>query len=67
MKKIYREELLDKADFSIFKLVIAATKRALEIAEGAPRLVDTPLHIKPTTVALQEFSEGKVRCKKVKQ
>ena len=67
MRNIYREELLDKAEFSIFKLVIAATKRALEVAEGAPRLVDTPLHIKPTTVALMELAEGKIRCKKAKK
>ena len=36
MKEHFREELLDKAGFSIYKLVMLVTKRAIEIAEGAP-------------------------------
>lgn len=66
MKKIYREELLDKAPGSIYKLIIAATRRALEIAEGSPRLVDVPLELKPTTVALLEIKGAKVGYKKIK-
>lgn len=66
MKKIYREELLDTADHSIYKLIVAATRRALEIAEGAPRLIDVPLDLKPTTVALMEMARGKVKYKKLK-
>ena len=42
MRELFREELLDKTDFSIYKLVMLVTKRALEIAEGAPKLIDTP-------------------------
>ena len=66
MKNIYREDLLDKSDSSIYKLIIVATKRALEVAEGAPRLVDAPLNAKPTTIALMEIEQGKVRYKKAK-
>ena len=66
MKNIYREDLLDKSDSSIYKLIIVATKRALEVAEGAPRLVDAPLNVKPTTIALMEIAQGKVRYKKAK-
>ena len=67
MKNIYLEELLDKSDSSIYKLVILGTKRALEIAAGAPRLVEVDPDIKPTTVALLEIAQGKVKYKKPKE
>ena len=60
------EKLLDKSDQSIYKLVILASKRALEIAEGQPRLVDVNSAIKPSTVALYEIAAGKVKLKKTK-
>jgi DNA-directed RNA polymerase omega subunit len=60
------ENMLDKSDFSIFKLVILASKRALEIAEGQPKLVEADASMKPSTVALNEIAAGKVRYKKVK-
>lgn len=66
MKNIYLEDLLDKTDSSIYKLVILATRRALEIAAGAPALVDADVNTKPTTVALREIAEGKVKFKKAK-
>ena len=66
MKNIYLEDLLDKTDSSIYKLVILATKRALEIAAGAPALVEADANIKPTTIALREIAEGKVKFKKEK-
>jgi len=61
-----REKLLDKSCDSIYKLVILASKRALEIAEGQPKLVTANPSIKPSTVALVEIAEGKVECKKIK-
>ncbi len=61
-----REQLLDKSMGSIYKLVILASKRALEIAEGQPRLVQDDLSTKPSTVALHEISEGKIEAKKSK-
>lgn len=60
------EKLLDKSNGSVYKLVILAAKRALEIAEGQPKLVDANSTIKPSTIALYEISNGKVQCKKVK-
>ncbi len=60
------EKLLDKSDNSIYKLVILASKRALEIAEGQPRLVAMNSSSKPSVVALHEIAEGKVRYQKVK-
>ncbi len=60
------ETLLDKSEGSIYKLVILASKRALEIAEGQPKLVEVNSTVKPSTVALYEIAEGKVQCKSVK-
>jgi len=57
------EKLLDKADNSIYKLVIIAANRAKEIASGKPLLLETPKSDKPTTIALEEIAAGKVRCK----
>lgn len=60
------EKMLDKADNSVYKLVILASKRALEIAEGQPKLVDAGPSVNPSTVALYEIASGKVSCKKTK-
>ena len=60
------EKLLDKSESSVYKLVILASKRALEIAEGQPKLVDVNSAMKPSTIALYEIAEGKVKYKKVK-
>lgn len=60
------QDILDKSGNSVYKLVIMASKRALEIAEGQPRLVNLDANIKPSTVALVEIAENKVRYKKPK-
>ena len=67
MREIFREELLNKTDFSIYKLVILVTKRALEIAEGAPKLIAAPLDAKPISIAMNEIAEGRVKYKKAKE
>ena len=60
------EGLLDKSCGSLYKLVILAAKRSLELAEGQPKLVEGGPAVKPTTMALREIGEGKVYCKKAK-
>ena len=60
------EKLLDKSNYSIYKLVILASKRALEIAEGQPKMVEVSSSIKPSTVAMFEIADGKVIYKKPK-
>ena len=60
------ENMLDKSDNSIYKLVIVASKRALEIAEGQPKLVEVNSSFKPSTIALYEIAAGRVRYKKPK-
>ena len=67
MPYVALETLVDKSCESVYKLVILASKRALEIAEGQPRLSQASASIKPSTVALQEISEGKISCRKLKQ
>jgi len=60
------EKLLDKSDNSVYKLVILASKRALEIAEGQPKLVQAASSAKPSTIALCEIEAGRVYYKKAK-
>jgi DNA-directed RNA polymerase omega subunit len=60
------EKLLDKSENSIYKLVIMTSRRALEIAEGQPRLVEMDASVKPSTVALYEVAQGRLHCKKIK-
>ncbi len=60
------ETMLDKTGHSVYKLVILASKRALEIAEGQPQLVQAAATMKPSTIALYEIAAGKVVYKKQK-
>ena len=61
MAQVAIEELLKRCG-SVYRLVILASKRAKEIAEGAPPLVETP-HRKVTSIALEEILQGKVLYK----
>lgn len=54
------EDLLPKADFSIYRLVRLASKRALEISETGANLISAPLGQKIATTALEEIRYGKV-------
>jgi DNA-directed RNA polymerase omega subunit len=58
------EKLLDKARGSVYKTVILASKRALEIAEGQPSLIQAAAAVKPSTLALREIAQGKCHVKK---
>jgi DNA-directed RNA polymerase omega subunit len=68
MAYIALEKLLDKSNAheSVYKLVILASRRALEISEGQPKMVSVPSEMKASTVALQEIMEGRLQWKKVK-
>ena len=59
---ISMEKLLQKTG-SLYKLVILAAKRALELSEGSPKLVPGGAKEKPALAALREISEGKVSLK----
>ncbi len=56
------EKLLQRAG-SLYKLVTVASKRALEISEGSPKLVAGNLKEKPALTALREIAEGKIGIK----
>ncbi len=58
------EKLLKETGGSVYKLVVLASKRGLEIAEGQPKLVEASPNVKPSLVALQEIAEGKIHYKK---
>ncbi|MFC1646500.1 DNA-directed RNA polymerase subunit omega [Candidatus Omnitrophota bacterium] len=64
MPYIPLENIIDKADHNLYKLVILASKRALELSEGVPSLVEKSSDMKNTTAALKEIAEGKVKVKK---
>jgi len=61
MANVAIEDLLKRCN-SVYRLVILAAKRAKEVAEGAPPLIETHQH-KVTTVALDEILRGKVLYK----
>lgn len=61
------EQLLEKTGGSVYKLVILASRRALEIAEGQPKLSSVDAGMKPSTIALHEILEGKVGVGKIKE
>lgn len=70
MTNVPLEKLLDKTDNSIYDLVILTSKRALEIAEGAPKLISedqADTTFRPITIALEEIAQGKIRLKKEKE
>lgn len=51
---------------SIFKLVILASRRAIELNEGAANLIDAPAKAKAMNVAIEEIAEGKISYKVIK-
>ena len=62
MYNIPMEELLEKTG-SIFKLVILASRRTIELDAGAGKLIDASPNTKPFILALEEIRQGKVRIK----
>ncbi|NQT46211.1 MAG: DNA-directed RNA polymerase subunit omega [Candidatus Omnitrophica bacterium] len=59
MAYVATEELLKHGE-SVFKMVITASMRTLELDTRGENLVHAGPHAKHTTVALQEMMEGKV-------
>jgi DNA-directed RNA polymerase subunit omega len=65
MAYIPMEKVIQKNEDSTYKIILAVAKRANELAAGAQPLVKTDSK-KASTIALQEFAEGKVRYEEVK-
>lgn len=62
MSYIPIQELLQKTG-SMFKLVILASKRAVELNAGAKQLVESEKSTKVSSIALSEILQGKVKIK----
>lgn len=62
----FKIEDLHQKTGSLYKLVVLAAKRALEISKGAEKLVETESD-DPSTIALQEIKSGKVKIKEEKK
>ena len=52
--------LFNKVD-SKYTLVVAVSKRARQLVDGQPSLVEIS-SIKPVTIAIHEIAEGKLEC-----
>ncbi len=52
---------------SLYKLVVLASRRAIELGEGAAKLVDVAKDVRPFSVALKEILEGKITYKEVEK
>ncbi len=63
MARITVEDCLDNVD-NRFELVLTATKRARQIANGADPLVEEE-NDKPTVIALREIAEGLISAELV--
>ncbi len=57
------EELLPKAEYNVYKLTTIAFQRAQELANGQPKLIESPSSEKLATTALKEIRFGKVVSK----
>ncbi len=64
MSYVPLERLIDKSNGSMYELVVMAAKRALQLADGAARLIEAPSDMKVTTLAMEEIAQGKVFMKK---
>lgn len=67
MENVPFEKLLKVTNNSLYKLVTLVSRRAIEIAEGAPRLCEASPTLKPATIAFLEIGAGKVSCKELKK
>jgi len=65
MSYMPREKIFKNGD-SIYKITLVAAKRAIELNNGANKLVETASN-KFSTIALQEISQGKVKYKLAEQ
>lgn len=60
---IQMEKLLEKTG-SLYKLVIMASRRAIELNAGAGKLIEASPTTKCSILALQEIMQSKVKLKK---
>ena len=56
-------KLLKSTSDSMYKLVILASRRALELGSGSEKLVDAEPNTKLTSIALKEIQNEKINYK----
>jgi len=61
MSYVPRESIFKNGD-SIYKVTLIAARRAIELNNGAKKLIETVTK-KFSTIALEEISQGKVKYK----
>ena len=61
MSYMPREKIFNNRD-SIYKVTLLAARRAIELSNGAQKLVESESK-KFSTIALEELSQGKVKYK----
>jgi DNA-directed RNA polymerase subunit K/omega len=54
------EKLIDKTNGNLYKLVHLVSRRALALAEGAPKTIEAPSELKVTTLAMMEIAQDKI-------
>ncbi len=62
MSYVTRETIF-KAEDSIYKVTLIAARRAIELSNGAQKLIETKSK-KCSTIALEEIIQGKITYKK---
>ena len=66
IEQFQRDDLIKNTNSSVFKLVMLASKRALELNSGMPKLIEGAPG-KAGSIALEEIRQGKVRLVDVKK
>lgn len=59
MSDVTMENLMEKVH-SRYKIVVLASKRALELSEGKEKLTEASPNLKFSAVAIKEINEGKI-------
>jgi len=57
------EDLLKNSNDSMYKLVILAFRRALELGSGSEKLISADPNTKITSIALNEIQQNKISYK----
>ena len=57
------EKLLPKSGGSVYRMMAMASKRAMELADNLPRLIEHPASFKVASMAMEEIAAGKVCLK----
>ena len=63
MAYIPMEKLLKNTQESMYKLVILAARRAIELGGGSEKLVEATPNTKLTSIAFREIGENKITYK----